>query len=224
MKNVSIIIPVFNEEKNIVSVLSGMLGLFPDSELIVVDDGSTDRTPALLSEYSGKVTALRLPSNSGKGCAVRKGLEKVSRRWVAIQDADREYDPEDLKRILVMVEEKEYPAVYGSRFLTKNPVIYPAYYLGNYFISYFISFLYRARITDSYTAYKVVETGILRSLGLQARRFELEAEITCKLLKKGYPIREIPIGYRPRTIGEGKKIKWTDALEGFATAARIYFQ
>ena len=167
---------------------------------------------------------LTLPVNSGKGSAVRKGIEKASRRWTAIQDADREYNPEDLARIMRLAEENNYPVVFGSRFLTRNPVIYPFYYFGNYFISRFISLLYGSKVTDSYTGYKVAETELLRSLCLEAERFELEAEITCGLLKAGYAIKEIPISYTPRTISEGKKIKFKDALEGFFEALRIYFR
>lgn len=218
----SIIIPVFNEEKTIRRALNKVLAQTLVQEIIVVDDGSRDKTQNVLREIksqNSKVKIIIHPKNLGKGAAVRTGISKATGDYVLIQDADLEYDPTEYKNLIIKASYKR--VIYGSRLLTKNPHAYNRTYLGNVLITNFCNLLFGTKLTDSYTCYKLMPTIIARALNLSSNGFEIEAEITGKLAKRKIPILEVPISFKPRKYEEGKKIKAQDALEGFLTFLKI---
>jgi glycosyltransferase involved in cell wall biosynthesis len=225
-KKISIIVPTYNEEKTIDSVLNTLnstdFGL--EKEIIVVDDGSTDNTLFVVEKY--KNDSLKIVShkkNQGKGAAIKTGIQNSTGDIIVIQDADLEYNPQELKTLIQPILDKKTLVVYGSRFLKENPCIYKSYYLGNILISSLISFLFKQKVTDSYTCYKVFHKTVFKDIDIKSKRFEFEAEITCKLLKNKYKILELPISYNPRSIQQGKKIKFKDAIIGFLTILKIRF-
>ncbi len=221
LKEATIIIPAFNEEKTLGEVLKKVSKIPGSWEVLVVDDGSRDKT----SEVAGKfnVRVIKHKENMGKGAAIRTAVKEARGKYIAIQDADGEYDFSELRNIMEDAIKEDLPAVYGSRFLRKNPVRYFGYFIGNYLVSLFISALFFRRVTDSYTCYKIVASKILRSFPLFSKGFEIEAEVTSRLLKKGIKITEVPINYKPRTVSEGKKIRPLDGLKAIITALRVRF-
>ncbi len=220
---VSLIMPVYNEKNTIEKVIEKVVSLSP-KEIVLVDDGSTDGTREILKKLqitNYKLQIIYHEKNQGKGAAIRTALKYVTGEIVAIQDADLEYNPEEIGELAVPIIEGKASVVYGSRFLQK-PIknVYKRYKLGNWFLSKLISVLCGQKITDSYTCYKVFKTDVIKEINLISKRFEIEAEITVKLLKKGIKILELPIDYNPRRIEEGKKIGWLDAVKGILTIIR----
>lgn len=215
----SIIIPVYNEESTIELVLRKLLAMsFPFGvEIIVVDDGSTDRTKELIAAVN-RDNVLKVHSsliNLGKGAAVRFGLEYVSGDYVIIQDADLELDPEDIIKVLDPVIAGSVDVVYGSRFKSHGPraVEVPWYtILANKILAGYTNFLYGSSLTDMATSYKLVKTEVVRKLNMRCVGFEFDPEITAKLLRLGHRIVEVPISYEPRTTEQGKKITWWDGF------------
>lgn len=221
----SIIIPVYNEEKTIETILDKVKKVNLDEiekEIIVVDDGSTDNSRQLIKKIKG-IKLITQQRNMGKGSAVRTGLKYSTGEFVSIQDADLEYDPKDYKKLLNKIKNGAN-VVYGSRFLNKtfkffgkNKTILPFHYLGNKLLVKFVNFLFNSNLTDIETCYKLVKHNVLLKLNLKANGFDIEPEITAKLLKRGYKIEEVPISFNPRSFKEGKKIKWKDGLKAFWT-------
>ena len=210
--------PVFNEESTILKIIDRVKKTSIDKQIIIVDDGSIDRTREILEKLKDEnIRVIYHTKNQGKGSAVRTAIPYLEGEVTVIQDADLEYNPEDYHRLIGPILDGKAKIVYGSRFLQFNKPIYLRYLLGNKFLTWLINILYHSRITDSYTCYKAFETGVLKNLTLRTKRFEFEAEVTVKLLKKGYQIHEVPISYSPRTLTEGKKINWKDALLGILT-------
>ena len=223
LESISIIMPVYNEKNTIEKVIEKVVSLSP-KEIVLVDDGSTDGTREIINQLKIKNSKLKIllhEKNQGKGVAIRTALKYVTGEIVAIQDADLEYNPEEIGELAVTIIEGKTSVVYGSRFLQK-PIknIYKRYKLGNWFLSKLISVLCGQKITDSYTCYKVFKTDVIKEINLISKRFEIEAEITVKLLKKGIKILELPIDYNPRRLEEGKKIGWLDAVKGILTIIR----
>lgn len=223
-KTLSIIIPVLNEEKTIAEVIRRVAGQSLgswDREIIVVDDGSSDRTSQILSELLTTNYALRLithQSNQGKGTAIKSGLAVATGEAVIIQDADLEYSPAEFPALLLELENHaEAAAIFGSRNLKPKRHGYTTYVWGVAVLTWVINILYGARLTDSYTCYKLFRANVLKSLDLRSRGFEFEAEVTCKLLRRKRQIREIPIDYFPRSFAEGKHIRFKDAAIGLWT-------
>lgn len=215
----SIVIPVFNEEKTIGEVLEKVLDIkIPkiEKEIIVVDDGSTDTTASVVSNIKYSIPDFKmitLRKNQGKGMAVKSGIKTATGDYILIQDADLEYNPEDIKKLLVPVFENKAKVVYGTR-LKRPPdfskdertVRFFIHYSGNKFLSLITSVLYGQWITDMETGYKLFKKDLLEGVNIKARGFEFEPEITAKLLKKGLKIIEIPISTNPRDYSEGKKL------------------
>lgn len=208
----SIVIPVWNEEKTVQEVLQRVLDakLSWDKEVVVVNDGSTDNTDKLIQKFKNKIVYVK-KENGGKGSAVRAGLNKATGDYVIIQDADLEYDPDQIPRLLVLADKHPGVAVYGSRLTSppvlwgKNRTILLLHYFANRLFSLITSILYGTWITDMETGYKLFPRSAVAKMNLHANRFELEPEITAKLLKHGYKIKEVAITTKPRDFGEGKK-------------------
>jgi len=221
LMDVSVIVPAYNEEATIADALD-KLKSFPGSwETIVVDDGSVDKTAEIAGRY--KVRVIKQKQNMGKGAALRAGIAEARGKYIAVQDADLEYDSLQLKSLIEYALKEDLDAVYGSRFLKKNPVRYFKYFLGNRFVSMFISAVFMSRVTDTYTCYKVVRAELLRSYDLRSGGFEIEAEITSRLLKNGVKIIEMPIDYSPRSKEAGKKIRPLDGIKALVEALRVRF-
>jgi len=207
----SVIIPVYNEVNTIAKIIERVKEVPVEKEIIVVDDGSTDGTREKIDSISG-IKVLKHEGNCGKGAAIRTGLTIASGELTITQDADLEYDPNDYLELIKPIEEGVADVVYGSRNLGNNKSGMKAYKWGGVFLSHLANLLYGLRITDEATCYKLFETDILKGLSLKCQRFEFCPEVTAKLEKRKYRIKEVPISYNPRFFAEGKKIKWTDGV------------
>jgi dolichol-phosphate mannosyltransferase len=218
----SVIIPAYNEEKTIAELLAKVKAVKLDMEIIVVDDGSTDKTGEILRNIDGiKVIA---KSNGGKGSAIREGIAAVSGNVVVIQDADLEYDPQDFIPMLDTMERQKADVVYGSRLLHENyKVSYQRYFWGGKLVTFIANILFGISISDEPTCYKMLKTDLLKSLNLQCSRFEFCPEVTAKIARRKIKIIEIPISYYPRSIEEGKKINAFDGIEAIWTLLKYRF-
>lgn len=212
---VSFIIPIRNEEDLLERVLERVRALPLDKELVLVDDGSTDRTPEILrrEEQHADTVVLRHAVNQGKGMAIRTGLEHATGDIVIVQDADLEYDPEEVPSIVRPIMEGQTNAAYGSRFMGRIEKMRLPNYIANRFLSLMVSLLYGQKMTDLETAYKAFRRELVQSIPLSCRRFEFDPEVTSKVLKRGERILEVPISYNARTFEEGKKIGWKDFIK-----------
>jgi glycosyltransferase involved in cell wall biosynthesis len=231
----SIIIPVYNEEKTVLEILDRVeKENIPqvEKEIIVVDDGSTDSTREKLKNIkSDSFKIILRDKNGGKGAAVRTGIEKATGEYIIIQDADLEYHPKFINDLVKPILEKKAQVVYGTR-LNRMPHLkgeegkglFILHYLGNRFLSLVTSVLYGQWITDMETCYKLFPKNALSGIKLNARGFELEPEITSKLLKKGYKIKEVSIKVVPRGYDEGKKLNTVkDGLKAFWSLIKYRF-
>lgn len=213
----SVIIPVLNEEATIQQIISRVVHIPNIFEIIVVNDGSTDQTLEILKkiksqELGKKIRIISHNTNKGKGAAVRTGINNTKGNFLIIQDADLEYNPNEFARLIDKSSAKK--VVYGSRILSNAKHAYFSTYLGNIALNILCNLLFGSNLTDLYTCYKLIPSKIARSLKLNSAGFEIEAEITAKLLKKKIPIVEVPISYKPRSYEKGKKIKAKDAIMG----------
>ena len=221
----SVIMPVFNEISTVGEILKKVRRQKINKEIIVVDDFSTDGTRELLKdEENNETTIIFHPRNSGKGRAIRTGLNHVSGDIVIIQDADLEYDPRDYHKLIAPIITGAAGVVYGSRVLTeKFQKSYHRYYLGGRILTFLTNFLYQSTITDEPTCYKVFKTEIIKNIRLTCEGFEFCPEVTAKLLKKGYDIYEVPVSYSPRSFDGGKKIKCKDGVIAIFTLFKNKF-
>ena len=217
----SVIVPVYNEAQTVASIMQRITSALPDAQMIYVDDGSKDDSLQILKAHARPEDVVLTKENGGKGTAIRLGLGKAEGAYSVIQDADLEYDPADIARLLSTAQKNPGYVVFGSRFLTANPVMYKRFLLGNKVLSLLVSILFGKRITDSYTCYKLLPTPLFQSLHLQSNGFEMEAEICAKCLRRGITILEVPIHYKPRSVAEGKKIRFSDAWKGLVTMLSI---
>lgn len=220
----SVIIPVYNEKKTILKILEKVLKVPVEKEVIIVDDGSNDGTTEILKEIKDeRVKVIFKEKNEGKGAAIREGLKYMTGDVFVVQDADLEYDPMDWIKMLKLMEEKNASVVFGSRILGKSKKSSFVFYLGGRILSMLANFLYNAQITDEPTCYKMIKRDVINSINLKCKRFEFCPEITAKVRKLGYKIYEVPISYNPRTIKEGKKIRWKDGLIAIWTLIKYRF-
>jgi glycosyltransferase involved in cell wall biosynthesis len=227
--SLSVIIPVFNEERTIGRVLDLLLQQKDVSQVVIMNDGSTDRTAALIQRYLKvkKISKRRVQfytqSNQGKGAAVRKALNFVTKKYVLIQDADLEYDPYDIAMLVQPIKRGRAQVVYGSRFLGPHSNLLFWHRVGNFFLNLLTDMLYNTTISDLETCYKIVPTELLRSLKLTSHDFTLEPEITCKILRRNIRIFETPISYVGRDYSEGKKINWRHGFGAFWAILKLRF-
>ncbi len=218
-KLLSIIIPIYNEEKIVAESLPAIFNLAINKEVIIVNDGSTDQTAAILNDLNAQYNfkLINHPTNQGKGAAVGRGLEEIRGDYFIICDADLEYSPDDITRLWQAAQDnkKDKLAFYGSRFLLHPPKT--AHYFINKFLTVLTNLLFGGKLTDMETCFKLLPRAALTEIKLSGRRFEIEPEITAQLLKHGYQIQELPISYKRRGYREGKKIKARDGLLAIKT-------
>lgn len=211
----SIVVPVYNEETTIRSIIAKLLQLDLPLEVIVVDDGSTDQTRAELSQLEGlpNLKIILKPANEGKGAALRTGFEHVEGTVVLVQDADLEYDPRDIPGLLQPLVDESADVVYGSRFLKQRRTGSSSVHrLGNWMLTAASNLTTGLRLTDMETCYKAFRAHVLDDLTVRQNRFGFEPEVTAKLARRGLKFVEVPICYAARDWDEGKKIGVRDAF------------
>ena len=221
----SIIVPVYNEAGTVQHVVERLLSIsLPlPREIIVVDDGSTDGTAEVLDHVPpapGVLKVVHAPTNGGKGSALRIGLSHARGTIVAIQDADLELDPAQLADLVRPILDGEAQVVYGSRFLSGRPAGPWLSVMANRVLTRVTNLLFGGRLTDMETCYKIMQTPIARSLELESNRFDIEPEITAKLLRQGRRIVERPVKFDPRNRASGKKIGWRDGFHAIAVLVK----
>jgi glycosyltransferase involved in cell wall biosynthesis len=239
MPKVSIVIPAYNEEGSIGKLLEVILAVDLskvgfDREILVIDNGSHDKTSAIASKFKG-VTVLRIEVNRGKGEGTKFGIANASGDWVLIQDADLEYDPHDYPKLLAEIKKADgLVTVYGSRLLGqwhKKKSIFPGKHptqaIPNWVAGLVLTFwtwlLYGRIITDTLTAYKVYPMKLLKTFHIQTFGFETDHELTAKLIRSGAKVIEVPIAYHPRSVEQGKKIKASDFFIALKTLWKYRF-
>jgi glycosyltransferase involved in cell wall biosynthesis len=217
---VSFLIPAFNEEATIGEVLERIAELGLDAQVVVVDDGSTDRTAAIAETHGA--TVIR-QANAGKGAAIRAAIAVIDGEIAVIQDADMEYDPAEVPELIDPIIRGMADVVYGSRLRGGKPQrAYLFWHLvGNKFLSLLTCVLYNTTLSDMETGYKAFRADVLRSLDLRENRFGIEPEITAKICKRKLRIYELPISYYGRTVEEGKKITWRDGFRAIWVLLRV---
>ena len=220
----SIIVPVYNEVGTVRAVIDRLLTIdLPIArEILVVDDGSTDGTRAVLGAAAAEglsMTVLNAPKNAGKGSAIRLGLQHATGSIVAIQDADLELDPQQLSALVTPIVKGETAVVYGSRFLHGRSGAPLVTAVANRVLTSATNVLFGSTLTDMETCYKVMRIEVARSLNLTAERFDIEPEITARLLRLGHTIRELPVRFDPRSRAQGKKIGWRDGIRALQVLA-----
>lgn len=227
----SIVIPVYNEKKTIEEILRRVMAVrLPkvEKEIIIIDDKSTDGTKEILKKIKEKHPRFKIVFrfwNGGKGATVRTGLKYATGDYIIIQDADLEYNPQDIPRLLKPVLEGKAKVVYGSRNLNPKNKKHSSlsFYIGGIFLTWLTNLLYGTKITDESTGYKVFETEFLKSIPLECRGFEFCPEITAKVAKRGEKIHEVPIRYCPRMPHQGKHVKQKDGLIAIWTLIKFRF-
>jgi glycosyltransferase involved in cell wall biosynthesis len=211
----SILIPAHNERATVGEAIrrARSVELPLDREIIVVDDGSTDGTGEIADQFADStVRVLHEDENAGKGSAIRRALEVSTGEWVIIYDADLEYDPRDWPTVLRPALEGDAAVVYGSRFTGERRNMLFWHWVGNHFLSLVTNVLYNTTLSDMETGTKLIDGELARSLRLTAQRFDIEPELTGKILRLGYRIYEVPVRYTGREVHEGKKIHWRDGI------------
>lgn len=221
----SVIIPVFNEAATIAELIKRVQAVPVSKEIILVDDGSTDQTAEIAKAFESiDFRVVSHQSNSGKGAAIRTGLQYVTGDLVIIQDGDLETEPNDYLHLIQPIVEGKAQVVYGSRNL--NPASGKRYWLydwGGRVVSLWASWLYNQNITDEAACYKVFKTEIIKQIPLHYNRFEFCPEVTARVSKLGIKIIELPMHYYPRTFNEGKKMKWQDGVKAFWVLLKLRF-
>lgn len=238
----SILIPVYNEEKTVKQLLEKVskvrLPKNIQKEIVIVNDGSTDKTKKILQEVLKDKTFLKNSTvilfhhdvNQGKGAAIRTALSQANGDYLIVQDADLEYDPQDFERLLQPVIRNRAKVVFGTRLKNyplklwgKNKTVLPSHWVANKILTQLTNLLYGSSISDMETCYKLFAAEVFDRMPLKANRFDFEPEVTAKILKRGYKIHEVEIKTTPRTHLEGKKIKWHDGFGAVWALIRYRF-
>lgn len=229
-KLISIIVPVYNEEKTLPKIIDKISSVNIgnlDKEIIIVNDASKDSSKEIILDLVRKNKNIRYyehQKNMGKGAALRTGFKHAKGDVITIQDGDLEYDPKDFAKLIKPILEENAEVVYGSRMLGHiRGFQIPSHYYGNLFLSFTTRALYGQKITDMETCYKMMKKDVLKSLNLKSNKFDIEPEITAKIIKKGYKIKEIPIDYNSRSFAQGKKITWKDGFQAMITLLKYRF-
>jgi glycosyltransferase involved in cell wall biosynthesis len=217
------LVPIYNESATVEELICRLEQITIVRQIIAVDDASTDDSRAIVDRLaaSGRVTACYHPVNRGKGAALRSALALASEPYIAFQDADLEYDPRDFYALAAAIEQHQAPVVYGSRFMgqTRTGMIW-THYLGNRGLTMLFNLLFGQRLTDMETCYKIFRTDVLRLIGIDHDRFDVDPELTAKVVRAGYRIHEVPVSYAGRPYLAGKKIRPRDALTAALTLWR----
>ena len=217
----SVIIPIYNERATVRELLDRVEAVPVPVEVIVVDDCSSDGTTRILRELEGPNRIFLFhKTNQGKGAALRTGVEHATGDYVVFQDADLEYDPQDYLKLLQPVFNGRAAVVYGSRLQTGRPLMFWRHWMANRFLTGLTNLLYGASLTDMETCYKLFRTDVIKKLRIESNRFNVEPEVTAKLLRARIVIHEVPIAYSGRNISEGKKIGWQDFVSAVWTLVR----
>jgi glycosyltransferase involved in cell wall biosynthesis len=226
----SVLIPVYNERETLEQIIEQVRGIELsdglDRELVIVDDGSTDGSRDILKRMTNcpEVHVVFHDVNQGKGAAIRTAVQHAHGDILLIQDADLEYDPREYNAMLRPILEKRTKVVYGSRFLGgPRKTMFFSHMIGNKLLTLITNVLYDTILSDMETCYKVFTVEVVRDMALRSRRFELEPELTAKILKRGYRIYEVPISYCGREYYEGKKISWRDGFSAMWTLIKYRF-
>lgn len=239
----SVLIPVYNEEKTISQLLKKVIDVqLPKKiikEIVIVDDGSTDRTVKVVENVLKKqkeISKVRFVvknhlKNRGKGAAIRSAINHASGDVLVIQDADLEYDPNDYIRLMEPILKEEAKVVFGTRLKNyplklwgENKTVLPSHWVANKVLTGLTNILYGTQITDMETCYKMFKKEVINGIKLTSNRFDIEPEITSKILLSGHKIHEVEIKTTPRTHKEGKKIKWTDGIAAVWTLFKFRFK
>lgn len=225
MPELSVLIPVYNEERTLERLLDAVEERPEVSELVIVDDGSTDRTPEILSarDFTIPVQVIRHERNRGKGAALRTAIVAAKGEVALVQDADLEYDPAEFPLLLAPIERGRAEVVYGSRSFAAHSAYSFWFVIGNKLVTLWTNVLFNSYLSDMETCYKLMPLSVWRSLDLRSDGFDIEPEITAKLLKSGHRIYEVPISYAARGRVEGKKLTWRDGVEALWILSRIRF-
>ena len=222
----SLIVPFYNEEELLPEVLHRVRAFpWPDKELLLIDDCSQDGTGDILKQEEGKpdTIVLRHDRNRGKGAAIRTGLQHFTGDIAIIQDADLEYNPNEIPAVIAPIIRGETDVAYGSRFLGDVRGMRVPNRVANWILARLVSILFRCRITDEATAYKAFRREVIKSIPLRCERFEFCPEVTAKILKIGHRIVEVPVTFTARTFEEGKKIGWWDFVVAVWVLLRVRF-
>ena len=225
---ISIVVPVYNEARTVEAVIQRLIAidLPAPREILVVNDGSTDETRDVLDRVTPRpeLRIIHAEKNGGKGSAIRIGFSQASGTIVAIQDADLELDPAQLAELVGPILDGRTRVVYGSRFLAGRPDAPWLSIFANQVLTSATNVLFGGRLTDMETCYKVMTADVARSLNLESNRFDIEPEITAKLLRAGHSILELPIRFEPRSRAQGKKIGWRDGVRAIQVLLKYRFQ
>jgi len=221
--DLSVLIPVYNEERTLERLLDAVEERPEVSELVIVDDGSTDRTPEILSgrDFKVPVQVIRHERNRGKGAALRTAIAAATGDVALVQDADLEYDPAEFPLLLAPIERGRAEVVYGSRSFAAHSAYSFWFVIGNKLVTLWTNVLFNSYLSDMETCYKLMPLSVWRSLDLSSDGFDIEPEITAKLLRSGRRIYDVPISYAARGRVEGKKLTWRDGVMALWTLSRI---
>ena len=219
----SVVIPCYNEEATVATVIDTVLAQPCVGEVIVVDDGSTDKSREILAAMDEpRLRVILQPRNQGKGAALRTGFAQATREYVVVQDADLEYDPDEFAVLLEPLVADKADVVFGSRFVSSRPhrVLYFWHSLGNKLLTLASNVFTDLNLTDMETCYKVFRRNVIQSIDIRENRFGFEPEITAKIARGGWRVYEVGISYSGRTYAEGKKIGWRDGVRAFYCIVR----
>ena len=220
----SVMMPIYNEERTLETILGHVLSRPEVGEVIAVDDGSTDASWEILERIAasdGRVRPIRQPLNQGKGAALIRAITELRMPFALVQDADLEYDPRDYPVLLRPLLDGHTDVVFGTRGFAGHTAYSYWFVLGNKLVTLASNVLFDAYISDMETGYKVLRSELWQRLNLTGSRFEIEPDITARVLRLGYRIHEVPIHYYARNRAEGKKLTWKDGVKALLTLTRL---